>query len=121
MTNTREVEIIYGKHFWLLQINIDILKDIKDPEKPHTLEELEVLDEDSIEFKEFKNYSLITILWKPTAPNCSLALNIGLSIREKLKEELPSLFPKSKYQKLKVDIYVKKGYHLQEEESNYKT
>lgn len=28
---------------------VDILKDIKDPEKPQTLEELEVLTEDSVQ------------------------------------------------------------------------
>lgn len=47
----------------------------------------------------------IEIVWVPTVPECSLALNIALCIRVKLAREMPE------WKDYKVDILVKDGKH----------
>lgn len=91
---------------WKLQI-FDIIKDIRDPEKPETLEELLVVQEDLVDVCESieKPGSFTThIQFVPTVPHCSLATLIGLCIRTKLDQELPKgLF--------KIDLTIKEGTH----------
>lgn len=91
---------------WKLQI-FDIIKDIRDPEKPETLEELSVVQEDLVDVCESieKPGSFTThIQFVPTVPHCSLATLIGLCIRTKLDQELPKgLF--------KIDLTIKEGTH----------
>ncbi|KAF6030212.1 FAM96A [Bugula neritina] len=89
----------------------DILKGIKDPERPETLEELQVLTEESVQVKKLSKSLLHTVVtFVPTVPHCSLASLIGLCIREKLKRSLPH--------RIKVNIYVKEGSHSAEEDVN---
>ncbi|MBN3289572.1 FA96A protein, partial [Polypterus senegalus] len=59
----------------------DAIRTIRDPEKPNTLEELEVVSENCIEMKEIaEDEYLIIIRFTPTAPHCSLATLIGMFI-----------------------------------------
>ncbi|XP_017799594.1 PREDICTED: MIP18 family protein CG30152 [Habropoda laboriosa] len=90
----------------------DLLRTIKDPEKPQTLEELDVVYEDCVEISRQtpKGVSVIRIEFNPTVPHCSLATLIGLCIRVKLERQLVALF--------KLDIYIKKGAHSTEQEIN---
>ncbi|XP_064474582.1 cytosolic iron-sulfur assembly component 2A-like [Ornithodoros turicata] len=81
----------------------DIIKDIKDPEKPDTLEELGVVSEDNIHIEILEKYSHINVIFVPTVPHCHLATLIGLCIRVKLERDLPYKF--------KLDIGVKEGTH----------
>lgn len=90
----------------------DIIKNIRDPEKPSTLEDLHVVSEDDI----FIVHDLcccestkVRVDFNPTVPHCSLATLIGLCIRVKLQRCLPN--------KIKLDIFIKKGTHDTEEES----
>uniref|UniRef100_A0A670Z6M7 Uncharacterized protein n=1 Tax=Pseudonaja textilis TaxID=8673 RepID=A0A670Z6M7_PSETE len=56
----------------------DLIRTIRDPEKPNTLEELEVVSESGVEVAEIgPGESLITIRFTPTVPHCSLATLIG--------------------------------------------
>lgn len=68
----------------------DIVRDIRDPEHPHSLEELSVLDLASISVvsppDDSPGYGKVNISFTPTVPHCSLASIIGLSIQSKLKE-----------------------------------
>ena len=76
---------------WKLQI-YDIIKDIRDPEKPETLEELLVVQEELVdvcENIEKPGFFTAHIQFVPTVPHCSLATLIGLCIRTKLELELP--------------------------------
>ncbi|KAF6037901.1 hypothetical protein EB796_003791 [Bugula neritina] len=82
----------------------DILRSIKDPEHPLTLEELNVVDKSLIQVDN-KNNS-ISIQFTPTVPHCSLATLIGLSIRVKLVRSLPPRF--------KVDVKINPGSHVSE-------
>ncbi|XP_014252300.1 MIP18 family protein galla-1 [Cimex lectularius] len=90
----------------------DTLKNIRDPEKPATLEDLNVINEDDIEVtRNFDNsIYMIKVVFTPTVPHCNLATLIGLCIRIKLQNCLP--------QKHKLQICVKKGTHQAEDEVN---
>ncbi|XP_058950479.2 cytosolic iron-sulfur assembly component 2A-like [Pocillopora verrucosa] len=95
----------------LVQEIFDIVKGIKDPELPQTLEELNVIEEEYIRINKFGDdvYS-IQIEFKPTVPHCSLATLIGLCLRVKLERSLPYKF--------KLDIFLSKGTHSTEDEIN---
>ena len=85
----------------------DIIRTIQDPEFPHTLEELNVVDPDLIKVTINKEHEYIhfEVTWVPTTPSCGFALNIALCIRVKLMREL------SVKQFSKIDIYCQEGKH----------
>ncbi|XP_060187117.1 protein AE7-like 1 isoform X2 [Lycium barbarum] len=87
----------------------DIVRDIRDPEHPYSLEQLSVLSEESITVDEKLGRILIT--FTPTIQHCSMATVIGLCLREKLKNFFPPHF--------KVDIKVAPGSHADEESVVY--
>ncbi|KAG5667884.1 hypothetical protein PVAND_015850 [Polypedilum vanderplanki] len=90
----------------------DLLRTIKDPEKPQTLEELNVVSEDMVTVYKVENglVPVVRIEFNPTVPHCSLATLIGLTIRIKIQRHFPQI--------LKLDIYIKKGTHATEDEIN---
>ncbi|KAM0003375.1 putative MIP18 family, Fe-S cluster assembly domain superfamily [Helianthus debilis subsp. tardiflorus] len=88
--------------------NIHIVRDIRDPEHPYSLEQLSVLSEDSITVDE--KLARILITFTPTIQHCSMATVIGLCLRIKLKDCFPPHF--------KVDIKVAPGSHADEEAVN---
>lgn len=89
----------------------DLIKDIRDPEKPETLEELNVVSENDIFVQQFTDDKLyVKIVFVPTVPHCSLASLIGLCLRQKMT----SCFP----EKHKLDILVKQGSHETADEVN---
>ena len=108
----------------------EFIKDIKDPEKDCSIEELDLINEDWINISMNNNrssYTTIKIEWKPTSKNCSLAVNIGLSIRYKLEKEINMLKENLKNSKFKydnssfrykIDIRLQKGSHNTETEIN---
>ncbi|KAM9585804.1 cytosolic iron-sulfur assembly component 2A isoform 2-T7 [Trichechus inunguis] len=68
----------------------DLIRTVRDPEKPSTLEELEVVTEGCVEVQEInEDYCLVIIRFTPTVPHCSLATLIGLCLRVKLQRCLP--------------------------------
>ncbi|XP_024533753.1 protein AE7 [Selaginella moellendorffii] len=77
------------------------LRDIRDPEHPYSLEQLNVLAEEGIEVDDKQSYVRVT--FTPTVQHCSMATLIGLCIRVKLMHSLPPRF--------KVDIRVAPGSH----------
>lgn len=82
----------------------DHIRDIKDPEHPYSLEQLNVVTEDSIELNDESNRVRVT--FTPTVEHCSMATIIGLCIRVKLVRSLPPRY--------KVDIRVAPGSHATE-------
>ncbi|XP_033023461.1 cytosolic iron-sulfur assembly component 2A [Lacerta agilis] len=89
----------------------DIIRTIRDPEKPNTLEELDVVTESCVEVHEIgEDEYLVTIRFTPTVPHCSLATLIGLCLRIKLQRCLPF--------KHKLEIYISEGAHSTEEDIN---
>lgn len=89
----------------------DIIRTIRDPEKPNTLEELDVVTEERVEVKLLADDEyLIIIRFTPTVPHCSLATLIGLCLRVKLQRCLPF--------KHKLEIYISEGSHSTEEDIN---
>ncbi|XP_029194862.2 cytosolic iron-sulfur assembly component 2A-like [Acropora muricata] len=95
----------------LVQEVFDIVKDIRDPELPQTLEELHVIEEEFIKIDKIGNDDyIIKIEFTPTVPHCSLATLIGLCLRVKLERSLPYKF--------KLDISLSRGTHSTENEIN---
>jgi metal-sulfur cluster biosynthetic enzyme len=94
----------------------ELIKEIKDPEKDTTLEDLSIINEDNIFIVQTNSYDSINIIWTPTTPHCSLALQIGLSIRHKLNIELKDLMGIN--YRYKLTLTVEKGKHLKEDEIN---
>ncbi|KAL6652111.1 hypothetical protein ACP70R_011036 [Stipagrostis hirtigluma subsp. patula] len=78
--------------------------DIKDPEHPYSLEQLNVVTEDSIEIND--ELSHVRVTFTPTVEHCSMATVIGLCLRVKLVRSLPPRY--------KVDIRVAPGSHATE-------
>ncbi|XP_063695190.1 cytosolic iron-sulfur assembly component 2B-like [Bolinopsis microptera] len=86
----------------------DLIRTVKDPEHPHSLEELNVVQEHLITCNDTENY--IDIKFTPTIPHCSMATLIGLSLRVKLLHSVSNRF--------KVDVRVTPGSHQSEEAIN---
>lgn len=86
----------------------DHIKDIRDPEHPLSLEELNVVREEQITISD--DGKLITIEFTPTVTRCSMAPLIGISIIVKLMRILPDY--------MKVDVRIAKGSHDSEEAYN---
>lgn len=89
-----------------------MIRDIKDPEFPKTLEQLEVVSDEDIFVNDVGDMCYIKIIFTPTVPHCSLANLIGLCIRERLNRYL--------HKRSKIDIFVKPGSHETEEKSRFK-
>ncbi|XP_002733215.1 MIP18 family protein galla-1-like isoform X2 [Saccoglossus kowalevskii] len=89
----------------------DIIRTIRDPEKPQTLEDLDVVYEDGVLVNHRgTDEFLVNVEFTPTVPHCTLATLIGLCIRVKLQRTLPHSY--------KLDIFIKKGTHSTEDEIN---
>ncbi|XDV53541.1 hypothetical protein PO909_022017 [Leuciscus waleckii] len=89
----------------------DVIRTIRDPEKPNTLEELDVVTEKCVCVQELGDEEyLIIIKFSPTVPHCSLATLIGLCLQVKLQRCLPF--------KHKLEIYITEGTHSTEEDIN---
>ena len=86
----------------------DLVRDISDPEHPLTLEQLNVVEQRLIEVEPAAG--LVSLLFTPTIPHCSMATLIGLSIKVKLERSLPARF--------KVDVRITPGSHASEKAVN---
>uniref|UniRef100_A0A453CW09 MIP18 family-like domain-containing protein n=1 Tax=Aegilops tauschii subsp. strangulata TaxID=200361 RepID=A0A453CW09_AEGTS len=80
------------------------IRDIKDPEHPYSLEDLNVVNEDSVEIND--ELSHVRVTFTPTVEHCSMATIIGLCLRVKLMRSLPPRY--------KVDIRLTPGSHATE-------
>ncbi|KAM0835054.1 hypothetical protein ACQ4PT_045804 [Festuca glaucescens] len=88
----------------LINANPVHIRDIKDPEHPYSLEELNVVSEDSVEITNEPSH--VRVSFTPTVEHCSMATLIGLCLRVKLMRSLPPHY--------KVDIRVAPGSHATE-------
>lgn len=86
----------------------DMIRNLQDPEHPLTLEELNVLDIDSVKID--NKTCICRVEFTPTIPHCSMATLIGLSIKVKLLRSLPSNF--------KTEVSIKAGTHASESAIN---
>lgn len=86
----------------------DLIRDIRDPEHPLSLEELNVVCEEDIDVDCEK--STVLVKFTPTINHCSLATLIGLAIQVKLLRCLPSRF--------KIDVKIAEGTHATEQAVN---
>jgi len=86
----------------------DLIRNIRDPEYPLTLEELHVVELEHVKINEQRNE--VNVLFTPTVSHCSMAQIIGLSIRVKLLRSLPARF--------KLSVKVSPGSHISEDAVN---
>nr|VZI08781.1 unnamed protein product [Spirometra erinaceieuropaei] len=84
------------------------IRDIRDPEHPHSLEVLGVVRKEQIEVDD--EQGKVLVYFTPTISQCSLATLIGLSIKVKLLRSLPSRF--------KVRVEIAAGTHETEQDIN---
>ncbi|RAL54761.1 hypothetical protein DM860_001889 [Cuscuta australis] len=77
---------------------------IRDPERPDSLEGLQVITLDSIEVDDARSYVRVT--FTPTNTGCHMTNVIGVCLRVKLTQSLPSRY--------KIDIRVAPGSHQSE-------
>lgn len=68
----------------------DLIRGIKDPEHPLTLEELNVVQEDNV-FVDLEK-KVIEVIFTPTIEHCTLASLIGLCIQVKLLRSIPAIY-----------------------------
>ena len=80
----------------------DMIRDIKDPEHPLTLEQLSVVDMEHVSVDDAGRR--VSVEFTPTVPHCSMSTLIGLSLRVKLLRSLP--------QRLKVRVSIVPGTHV---------
>ena len=91
---------------------MDAIGNIRDPERPNTLEELGIVNDEDVYVESTEKGFNVKILWEPTAPHCSFANNIGLCMLYKIKNELADV-------NMKVDVILKEGAHLTKPESKH--
>lgn len=101
----------------------DIIRNIQDPEHPHSLEQLGVvsreqveiqfLDDDDVVGRNDPALAVIEVRFTPTIPHCSMATLIGLCIKVKLLRSLGT--QTSKY---KVNVQIEPGTHASEKAIN---
>jgi metal-sulfur cluster biosynthetic enzyme len=89
-----------------------LIRDIKDPEHPFTLEQLNVVSHGHIDVIHHlvPLLHLIRVEFTPTIPHCSMATLIGLCIRVKLLRSLPFYY--------KVSVCIRPGTHQSEHAIN---
>ncbi|CAG2174284.1 unnamed protein product [Oppiella nova] len=84
----------------------ELIRDIRDPELPSTLEDLKVVSEGGCEVDGY----VCRVCFTPSKYSCPSATIIGLSIHIKLIRALPKCF--------KIDVFVAPGSHVTEEDVN---
>ena len=73
-----------------IDCDLDLIRNINDPEHPLTLEQLNVTQIDHIEVDGAEDK--VVVYFTPTIPHCSMATLIGLCIRVRLLRALPERF-----------------------------
>jgi len=86
----------------------DLIRGIKDPEHPLTLEELNVVDEGNVSV--CPSTKKVEVVFTPTIEHCSLASLIGLCIQVKLLRSIPAQY--------KISVRIAPGSHSTEEAVN---
>jgi metal-sulfur cluster biosynthetic enzyme len=104
----KESEELESKDPFTAEEIFELIRNVRDPEHPLSLEELNVVRAEAIRVDDENNQ--ITLFFTPTVPHCSMSTLIGLCLRVKLMRALPVRF--------KVDIYVEPGSHASEQQVN---
>uniref|UniRef100_A0A0K8THT9 MIP18 family-like domain-containing protein n=1 Tax=Lygus hesperus TaxID=30085 RepID=A0A0K8THT9_LYGHE len=106
-THTVPPEKILIENEQFKDIVFSVIRNIKDPEKPSTLEDLNVVYEDGIQITRNFDNTVFKVLveFTPTVPHCSLASLIGLCIVVKLQKSIPQ------QTRFKLRVILKKGSH----------
>jgi metal-sulfur cluster biosynthetic enzyme len=113
---SKELTTTMGNSDWNELDSIDIfeaIRDIKDPEHPCTLEELNVIGENSVVIGDVEAHGMkkqILIEITPTVKHCSLVTDISLCILTRLRR----IFGDQVLNNYKIDLKVANGSHENE-------
>lgn len=108
ITELPEVDALEDHELQALREEVyDIVRGIKDPEHPFTLEELKVVQEAHIDVDKSNGQEKVRIVITPTVPHCTLTTLIGLCIRFKLLSKIPNI---------KLTLKISPGAHQLEDE-----
>ncbi|KLU88725.1 hypothetical protein MAPG_07710 [Magnaporthiopsis poae ATCC 64411] len=89
----------------------DLISTISDPEHPHTLGQLSVINLPDIHILQTSpTLAQVLVEVTPTITHCSLATVIGLAVRVRLEQALPPGY--------RVDVRMKAGSHAQDDQVN---
>jgi metal-sulfur cluster biosynthetic enzyme len=109
----------------------DIIRNIQDPEHPHSLEQLGVVsreqvtiqvledkvntsdNDDDNNYNDHTSLAIVEVRFTPTIPHCSMATLIGLCIKVKLLRSLGN-----QTTKFKVNVQIEPGTHASEKAIN---
>lgn len=108
MTNSRHLRYLVSK--FISSLFLDLIRKIKDPEHPLTLEQLNVISLNDISIAEGISYKIIKVLITPTIPHCSMATLIGLCIIVMLIKSVSPIH--------KISVEIKEGTHQSEDAIN---
>ena len=102
MQQSSQFKLNDSDEHYLTEEVYEIIRNIKDPEFPQTLEELDVVDPEGVIVKVIPSMKCVsvTVIWYPTTPSCGFATNIALSIQIKLMRE----FTQRKWMKLEIKV-----------------
>ena len=89
---------------------VDFIRNIRDPEHPLSLEQLNVVSISDVFVVNEDAYTMVKVLFTPTIPHCSMATLIGLCITVKLQFSLSPCY--------KISVEVKQGTHQSDEAIN---
>jgi len=95
--------LINNSNFQLISEVYECIRSIRDPERPYTLEQLDVFSMKDIVIEEKFGKKSLTVYWKPPPPICAYTVHIGLAMRVKLLREIKDI------KKMKVTILVREG------------
>ena len=93
----------FNLHFQLISEIYESIRCIRDPERPYTLEQLDVFSMKDISVEEKSGKKYVMIYWKPPLPICTYTVHIGLALRLKLEREIRD------FDKMKLTLHVRGG------------
>jgi hypothetical protein len=92
-----------NSNFQLISEIYESIRSIRDPERPYTLEQLDVFNMNDISVEEKARRKTVIIYWRPPFPICAFTVHIGLAIRLKLEREIKD------FDKMRLFLFVKNG------------
>eukprot|EP01015_Nassula_variabilis_P021898 TRINITY_DN3957_c0_g1_i4.p1 TRINITY_DN3957_c0_g1~~TRINITY_DN3957_c0_g1_i4.p1 ORF type:complete len:150 (+),score=18.10 TRINITY_DN3957_c0_g1_i4:64-513(+) len=90
----------------------DVIRCIRHPEHPHTIDFLNIVQKNQISFRSENNLKLVVVNWQPLRSTCKFALHVGFAIRLKLEREFKH------FENIKIEVLICEGGHRMRDSIN---